>query len=45
MGGDGDLEPLSREITSASGVTATTGGHSYEEGIFNPQLVRRAELS
>lgn len=36
MGGDETLEPLSRQITSA---TATTGGRSCEEGMSPPSLL------
>lgn len=47
MGGDESLEPLSRQFTSTSAATATTGGHSYEDGMLNAEPIQRtcAELT
>lgn len=36
MGGDGTLEPLSRQVTNT---TATTGRRSYEDGMLDPESV------
>lgn len=36
MGGDNTLEPISRQVTST---TATTGGRSCEDGMFDPEPV------
>lgn len=35
MGGEGDLEPLSRQISNTTAATATTGG--FEESMFDPE--------
>lgn len=42
MGGDDTLESLSRQVTST---TATTGGRSCEDGMLDPEPLRRAVLS